>query len=267
MGHGTRYIIDLQESLRIILRQPPDREMLHQFRVQVKKMKALWIIHPIGNNIAFSTSFSTLNKLYHLAAQTRDLQMILQCLETIPDFEKYPSLKKLLKSGIKRKRKKFAEKLALRRTRLRIYEENRLFREYFRVASGFLIRQNRKAFKIAVFEKLNSLSGNEPTRIHRLRRSFKQLIFQYDAFHFSNTFQEHRFSREFFDRTQHEIGNWHDWWNTLEWLKKQDETFPISLLLNPIITQVAKKEELLRLGILKEIYLLNQHINLSAVHQ
>lgn len=264
MGLATRYIIDLQENLRLILRQPADREMLHQFRVQIKKMKAVWLLHPIGNTIAFKTSFPIIDKLYHGAAGIRDRQMILSCLETLPDFDKYPELKKKSRASIKRKLKAFRDKLATRRSRFGILEENRLFREYFKVAASFLIRQNRKAFREETFQKLAEVSGNDPKELHKVRRVCKQLLFQCDAFHASNNGHQQRVSRAALDKLQHNLGTWHDWWNTFDWLSKKQSKHTGLVSLLPLLKQAEKKETLLRLEAMKEIKAMLPKATLAA---
>jgi len=253
MGLVTRYIIDVQDTLRILLRQPVDKEMLHRFRVQVKKMKAIWAIHPIGNDIAFKRSFPKISKLYSLAASVRDKQMVLSCLESLPAFPQFPDLEKILNSSIKKHRKKFIENLKIRRLRYGVYEENRLFMAYFKVSSGTLLRQNRKEFKHHTIQMMQDETGKSPNELHKLRRQCKYLLFQCSAFHASVTNQDNGLKKESVEHLQHNMGEWHDWWNTVAWLNAleadEKKIMPVKSLQN----QAVKKEELLRREVLKEI--------------
>ncbi len=264
MGLASRYIIEVQETLRLLMKQPVDREMLHRFRVQVKKMKAIWVIHPIGNDIDFKRSFPTIGKLYKLAASVRDKQLILSSLESLPSFAEYPALKKTLKAGIKKHKKKFVEKLKIRHTRYRVYEEKRIFAAYFKVASAGLLRHNRKEFKHLTFLKLMEETGKDPAVLHELRRYCKYLLFQCSAFHVSATGKGNEQIIEALNHIQHSIGNWHDWWNTSEWLKKPEGEEKKLPALQSLRKQVNKKEEFIRREVLGEIQTLLHHFHLQT---
>lgn len=263
MGPVNRYIFEVQETLMLILRQPVDKEMLHRFRVQVKKMKAIWAIHPIGNGIAFSRSFPNISKLYSLAAFVRDKQMVLTCLELLHAFSQYPELKKNIQSRTKKHQKKFIEKLKLRHTKFGVSEENRLFSAYFKVASGTLIRQNRIAFRNLTINMLSLEKGKNPDELHKLRRQCKYLLFQCDAFHTVDSHKETGLTKQSLDHLQNQLGTWHDWWNTLEWLNnlktKEKKTLPLTSLRS----KAAKKEELLRREVLKDIQTILHGINIQ----
>jgi CHAD domain-containing protein len=266
MGLVTRYIIENQETLRMLLKQPVDKEMLHRFRVQIKKMKAIWAIHPIGNNIDFKQSFPNISKLYKLAAHVRDLQMILNCLKSLPAFNQYPEFDKILKSGIRKHKKKFVEKLKTRATRFGVYEENRFFISSFKVASAALIRQNRIEYKHQTFYKLSEETGKNPKELHNLRRQCKYLLFQCTAFHNGGNNPVSGLTKESIDHLQGKLGTWHDWWNTRDWLKNQQVDEKKVLLLNPLLSQTTKKEEFLRFDVLKEIKILLHGLKMQAVN-
>ena len=253
MGLVTRYIIDIQKTMRRLLRQPVDKEMLHQFRVQVKKMKAVWAIHPIGDTIEFKLSFPNISKLYKMAAHVRDKQMVLSCLESLPDFHHYPELEKVLKSNIRKHKKKFIEKLKLRISRFGVYEDNRFFVGYFKAASATLIRQNRKQFRLQTIHMLSEETGKNPEELHKLRRQCKYLIFQCMAFHSNGSNNATGLTKESLDHLQRYLGTWHDWWNAVEWLGNLKVDEKKTLFLKPLLQQATKKEELLRRDVLREI--------------
>lgn len=255
MSLGSRYINEVQEHLRINLRKPAGKEMLHQLRVQIKKLVALWRIHPIGSTINFKTSFPKIHKLFKLAASIRDLQMVLQGLQSLPGIDNFPYLKKSLKSEIKRRKEKINEKIALRKFRFSIYNEIRIFSEYYRVASAFVLKNNRKEFRNRVFEDLPSLTGNTPEPLHQLRKNVKAIIFQCDAFLGCMPATGKYGSREDLERLQAKIGEWHDWWNTFVWLKNRQILAPDDSF-STLLESSSKKEQMLRREILRDINLL-----------
>lgn len=250
----------------MLMRQPVDKEMLHRFRVQVKRMKAVWAIHPIGNDIDFKRSFPNISKLYKLAAQVRDKQMVLACLETFPDFKQSKELEKILEYGIKKHRKKFIEKLKMRVSRYGVYEDNRFFVASFKAASATIIRQNRKEFRLQTIHMLSEETGKNPKELHNLRRQCKYLLFQCMAFHSNGTNNGTGLTKEALDHLQRNLGNWHDWWNTVEWLGNLKPDENNTLYLKPILKQATKKEEFLRREVLKEIKTILIGINLQAVN-
>jgi CHAD domain-containing protein len=251
----------------MVLKQPVDREMLHRFRVQVKRMKAVWAIHPIGNMIDFKLSFPNISKLYKQAAQVRDKQMVLSCLETLPDFKQTKELEKILQNSIKKHRKNFIEKVKLRISRYGVYEDNRFFAGYFKAASATLIRQNRKEFKLQTIQMLSEETGKNPKELHNLRRQCKYLLFQCMAFHSNGSNNDTGLTKEALDHLQHKLGTWHDWWNTVDWLDNLKVDEKNTLSLQPLLKQATKKEELLRRDVLKEIKTILIGIKMQAVNK
>lgn len=266
MGLVTRYIIDVQDNLRMLLRQPVDREMLHRFRVQVKKMKAIWAIHPIGKEIAFKRSFPNITKLYSLAASVRDKQMVLSCLESLPAFPQFLELQKILNSSIKKHKKKFIEKFKIRRLRYGVYEENRLFLAYFKVSSGTLLKQNRKEFKHLTIQMMQEETGKSPDELHKLRRQCKYLLFQCSAFHANVTNQGSGLKKESIDHLQHHLGEWHDWLNTVAWLNGLESDEKKMMPVKSLQNQAIKKEEFLRREVLKEIKTILHEIKMQPTN-
>jgi hypothetical protein len=250
MSIATVHIKEIQKELLQQIRSPVSKPMLHDLRVLIKKLQALWAIHPIGTGIAFRKYFPTTFQFFKTAAKARDLQMILQHLHTLPAFLKHKNLEKKLNKAILSKKKKF-KKLQLRKKVMdKLSNEWHDLYQFFKFASSLLLKQKKKIFKEQTLSEIMHQSKSKHTALHGLRKKVKYMIFQ------SETLQSHYPGKEHneddFKDLQHQLGLWHDWYNVKKWVKHQvqcsgDQRF------EDLLEQVERKEILLKLDAIKEI--------------
>ncbi len=252
MGPAIQHITLLQDQLRKLLHLPVGEEMIHDIRVTIKKLRALWIIHPIGSAIPFKTSFPSLRKLFKVAAQTRDLQMTFTCLQTLPDFAKFPTLSRKLSRQIKLEQKKLEGWVSRKEFRKKVFEDLHRFKAYYKVASGFLLKKNKKQYRHEVAHHLAEINPRAAEKLHQLRKLLKNYMYQSNAFHADNDTHKHLPSTKSLESFQKDLGNWHDWWNTGQWLETI-ESSAIKPRIQELLKQVKTKEAALKREMIRNI--------------
>jgi CHAD domain-containing protein len=254
MAIPNRYINALQHNLHSILQHPVDKEMLHALRVEIKKLRALWLIHPIGNAIDFKISFPKIRQIFQLAARARDFQMTHACLQSLPGFLKHHALEEKLKKEIKKALGKVKRQLKERKFNNGLIDELRKYKIYYKSAAGFHLNENFKTFRIKTAEGLSLLSLLDANGLHDLRKMVKYVIYQSEAF--ESLDHSSHLNKHTLNTLQHMLGNWHDWWNVVTWLEKQKAT-PEDRSFENLSRQAHKKELMLRRELVKEIKLLS----------
>ena len=249
MGLATNHITSLVHQLKQLTGESIDREVIHELRVIVKRLKALWVIHPVGDEIPFKKSFPHIRKLFRLGARTRDLQVIKHCLLSLPDFPKYPALSERIKHEIKLEKKKLAVKMKTASFRHDVMNELNKFREIYKISSGFILKTNRKNYRSTVEEHMRSINPRDADKLHDLRKMLKNQIYQSEAFNNHHDLPKTHDIAFSLQGLQHQLGNWHDWWNTVEWLsahKHDDKTPHLELIKQAKTKEAALKRELMR---------------------
>jgi CHAD domain-containing protein len=252
MGLPTRYISELLEDFHITLLHPVDRKMLHSLRVQIKKLKALWQIHPIGSTIDFKRSFPNIWAIFKLAAKARDRQVIYSCLQSLPAFQKHEDLKKNIESQIKKAKKKIGKSLKEKDLRNSVFEELRKFRLYYRTAARFLVKSNRKNYRKNTIDHFTRLSAMDEKSLHDLRKMVKNVMYQSEAFETHQAADGTLHSADSLNHIQQQLGTWHDWWNVKRWLDNPKNNMR-DINLEEIIEQATKKEQLEKRALIRNI--------------
>jgi CHAD domain-containing protein len=257
MSFATQHIDHLILQLKRLTNRSVDREVIHDLRVIVKRLKALWLIHPVADSIPFKNSFPHIRKLFRLGARTRDLQVIKSCLETLPDFSKYPHLDELIQTEIKKEKKSLKTKLETSSFRNEVLDELIKYKQFYRITSGYLMKLNRKNYKVRVEEHMSRINPRDADQLHDLRKMLKNQIYQSEAFHSHHDLAKDPVSGLNLQTIQHKLGFWHDWWNTVHWLNihSQDPETPNTEL----IKQVKKKESEIKRELMRNIRLYLLH--------
>jgi CHAD domain-containing protein len=256
MGFANQYIAKAQEGLRYYLLQPLGKETLHQVRVLIKKMQALWLIHPLGEDLPFNRNFPHQRRLFKMAAVTRDKQMVRICLHALPAFLKHIDLDKILRKDIRKSKDNLRKTLKLQKFKHGLADDMYRFRAYYKMAARYLVEQNRKTFRDQLFLTLKNFKYNNEEALHALRRHIKSFIYQEEAFQVDHRKVTGPSARtESLTNLQHHLGIWHDWWNSLQWMKEID-----SMDLHPkpksLLEQTIRKETALKRDVLRELRLL-----------
>ncbi len=242
--------------------QPVGEEWIHDLRVVVKKLRAIWIIHPIGSTIPFKTSFPALTKLFKTAAKTRDLQMTLSCLQTLPDFQHYPSLFQKLVKEIKQEQKKLEAFIKRNSFRSEVLRDMNRFKAYCKIASRFILKKNKKNYWDEVGRCLMDINPKDAEKMHSLRKVLKNYMYQSAAFHAENNPKNQLPSFKVLEKIQKDLGHWHDWWNVGQWLQNMEPEKPIHVM-EDLKKQVNKKEASLKREMLRHIKLNLKTINVA----
>ena len=252
MNLAEKYIDSLIRQLKRLSRKSIDKQVIHDLRVAVKKLKAIWVIHPLGADFPFKRSFPYTRKLFQTGARTRDLQVIKSCLGSLPGFSEHQMLKKNIRQQIRKEKKKLARKLHSESFRRAVFDELIRFRSFFTTSSGFILKSNTGHYQDLVGEHMRHVSPGDIEKLHTLRKMLKNRIFQSEAFQ-KGAPEKPTGLKEIrkLDNLQHKLGIWHDWWNTLEWLLSQPGKEQV--ILSGLIQQATTKESALKKELIRNI--------------
>lgn len=252
MSLAEKYIDSLIRQLKKLSKKSIDKEVIHDLRVSVKKLKAIWVIHPLGKDFPFKKNFPLTRKLFQACARTRDLQVIESCLESLSGFAEHPSLKKNIRLQIKKEKNKLARKLHSDSFRRGVFNELIRFHSFFATSSGLMLISNTNHYKDLVEEHMRHVLPGNTEKLHSLRKMLKNRIFQSEAFQKATSYKPTGL-REIrkLDDFQHKLGIWHDWWNTLEWLLSQPGKEQV--ILSGLIQQATNKESALKKELIRKI--------------
>jgi CHAD domain-containing protein len=252
MGQASLHIGKLADGLRFWLHQPPKREMIHEVRVHLKKLHALWLIHPIANTISFRYSFPALRKLFKKAGIYRDLQTTLLCLESLPGWNEQEITGIELEGKINAARAKIKQRIHKSSFKQKIGTELHLFHAYYRMAPGYLLRSTRKHYRTETLRLMVATDGTSDEELHDLRKRLKNSLYQCEAFPAKINHSAPVPSNEVLKLLQNQLGNWHDWWFTNQYLqqlnKKSEEPQRKNLL-----EQAEKKTSLLKREVMRNL--------------
>ncbi|HSK11666.1 MAG TPA: CHAD domain-containing protein [Phnomibacter sp.] len=254
MAVASHYIKQITEGVLQCLHRGPDREMLHQLRVHIKKLRALWSIHPLGTDLPFKTTFPAMRSLFKLAADTRDIQMMRNCLRSLPAYLKMDQLDKELKRKVTLGKKKIRIELKKKKFRNAVLKDIYRYRGYYKMAARFLLGEKRKEMHNKFMNLISGYTHTSDAILHDLRRQIKSTIYRSEAFPGQNGHQPRQLSPTTMDHLQHHIGIWHDWWNAVDWLQKhRPENTDADY--DQLLQQAKRKENMLKREILRELKL------------
>jgi CHAD domain-containing protein len=222
MSVPSKYIFSLIHQLKLLTDKPISKEVIHDLRVLIKRLKALWAIHPMADTITFNKIFPNIKRLFRLGAHTRDLQVIETCLRSLPDFSKYPILKQQIREEIKIEKRKLDRKMHNAGFQHAVKDELHKFSTYFKLSSSFLLKESRKKYRLTVEEHMGMIDPSNADKLHELRKMVKNLMYQSEAFHSYEVNKKLHHNEISLESIQRELGHWHDWWNTLQWLHIHD---------------------------------------------
>lgn len=245
MGLATQHIGKLIDGLRFWLIKPPTREMIHEIRLHIKRIRALWLIHPIANSISFHYSFPGLSKLFKKAGNYRDLQNTLLCLETLPGWNDKDKAGVTLMGKIKVAKAKIKKPLHKSYIEQTVFHELHRLYTYYKMASGFLLRSTRKHYRAETVRLLVSIDGTKDEELHDLRKRIKNSLYQFEAFPLKNNYIQPAPSNQELQNLQAQLGKWHDWWFVTEYLKQLKKVH-VKPSLKGLLEQAEKKTALLK---------------------
>jgi CHAD domain-containing protein len=249
MGLANQHINILIGQLKRLTNKSIDKEVIHDLRVIVKRLKALWAIHPVANSIPFKKSFPHIRRLFRIGARTRDLQVIETCLFSLPDFSKFPTLAKKIRTEIKMEKKKLDKKMHTASFRHDVLDELKKFRDFYKISSGFLLKTNRKHYRTLVLEHMKTINPRDEDKLHELRKMLKNQIYQSEAFYNHSDNHKDLKDAKTIELLQHQLGYWHDWWNTIQWLythELEEQKNNAELIKQVKTKEAALKRELIR---------------------
>jgi CHAD domain-containing protein len=254
----TEHIKAIQKELLLNLKKPVGRRMLHDLRVEIKKLQALWAIHPIGHGIGFGNKFPKTHLLFKTAAKARDLQMIRHHLNTLPSMAKHKSLDKKLDKAISTKKLRFKKLLGRKKMLGRLSNEMHDQYYFFKMASSLLLKQRRRLFKEQTFDAIVQQSTAQQGGLHALRKRIKYIIFQNEAFH-GRGHQVHGENQALLG-LQQQLGIWHDWYNVVRWIRRQAKKTEAANL-DSLIEEAECKETFIKRQLLKEIKIFTRNLH------
>jgi CHAD domain-containing protein len=253
----SEHIRIIQKDLLYNIKKPVCRRVLHDLRVEIKKLQALWAIHPIGHGICFGKKFPQTHRLFKTAAKARDLQMIRHHLRTLPSMVKHKNLDRKLDKAITAKKLRF-KKLVGRKTVINRLS-NEMHDQYylFKLASSLLLKQRRKSFKDQTLDEIVQQSETKHGELHSLRKRIKYLIFQNEAFHAPG--HESHGENQALLGLQHQLGIWHDWYNVVKWIRRQAINSDGAHFEN-LIEEAERKETFIKRELLKALKIFSLNI-------
>jgi CHAD domain-containing protein len=246
----SEHIKVIQKELLYNIKKPVGRRMLHDLRVEIKKLQALWAIHPIGQGIGFGNKFPQTHLLFKTAAKARDFQMIQHHLNTLPSIVKHKNLYKKLTKTIIAKKLHFKKLVGRKKVIERLSHEMHDQYYLFKMASSLLLKQRRKLFKNQTLDDIVQQSTTKHGGLHSLRKRIKFLIFQNEAFNIPGH-ESHAENRALLD-LQHQLGIWHDWYNVVKWIRRQAKNSDGSNF-NNLIEEAERKETFIKRELLKAL--------------
>lgn len=264
MGLATQHIGKLTHGLRLWLKESPNLEMIHEVRVYLKKLRALWLIHPTDNTISFRHSFPALYNLFKKAGSYRDLQTTLLCLETLPGWDKMSKIGKVTEKKIKTAKATFKLRIDKLSFKHKIDNELNQYHAYYIVASGFILHSTRKHYRTETLRLLVTTDKKNDEQLHDLRKRIKNSLYQCEAFPAKINQLPSVPSNDLLKLLQNQLGNWHDWWFTtqyLQQLKKESEEPQLKSLLE----QAEKKASLLKREVIRNLKKHAQQMVSSAI--
>lgn len=251
MNGLAKHINKINSNLLQLLTKPITKSWLHDVRVEIKKLKALWILHPIGRGIKFGKPFSILVRLFKKAARARDYQVIRHNLQLLPAYANQKAMDKKLAQSIATETKKVSHFVKRKTNKQKMKEACSDYFLYFTIATQYLVKENKNAFQKETQKQLLEVVDKGPNAFHTLRKYLK-----------SYGYQQHAFQKSFFHsedgkslyQLQNKLGKWHDWHNICHWVNgfsKKNQ----SISCKELLEQIAHKELHLRREAFLEIQL------------
>ncbi len=252
MGLATLHIGKLTDGLQYWLHKPLKREMIHQVRVHLKKLRALWLIHPTGNIISFGHSFPALHRLFKKAGFYRDLQTTLLCLETLPGWNPQDKTGQELNEKIHTAKAKIKQDLHKSSFKQKFTDDLHKFQAYYSIASGFLLRSTRTHYRTEANRLMSATDGRMDKQLHDLRIKIKNSLFQCEAFPEKAINTQPIPSNHAYQTLQEQLGKWHDWWFTTNYLQQLHNN-PGNPQLENLLEQGEKKTALLKREVMRTL--------------
>jgi CHAD domain-containing protein len=113
------------------------------------------------------------------------------------------------------------------------------------MASGFLLRSTRKHYRIETNRLMTATDGRKDKQLHDLRKKIKNSLYQCEAFPVKSIHTLPVPSNHVYQNLQEQLGKWHDWWFTTNYLEQLNKT-PEDPQLKNLKEQAEKKTALLK---------------------
>jgi CHAD domain-containing protein len=252
MGLATQHIGKLTHGLRFWLSKSPNREMIHEVRVYLKKLRALWLIHPTVNIISFRHSFPALYNLFKKAGSYRDLQTALLCLETLPGWDKKNHIGQVTEKKITAAKVNLKQRIDKSSFKYKIAKELNEYHSYYIDAPGFLLRSTQKHYRTQTARLMLATDGKSDEELHDLRKRLKNSLYQCEAFPAKINQSPPVPSNDVLKLLQNELGTWHDWWFTTQYLQKLNKETE-EPQLKSLLEQAEKKTALLKRQVMQNL--------------
>lgn len=190
-----------------------EEEDIHQFRLSVKRLKALLrLLNYTGNHHAWRKSLKEVTAVYKACGQVRMLQIHQHVLASLPATANTSHLQAALKSSIEqaiialKKAYKHAPKLHLKKAK-------RLFIKRAEQVTEKDISNYMAALKTTITTRVHEIPTH-PEQWHELRKRIKEL--KYNVGLTANTL---RLPAKLPQKADAVIGNWHDTVDTLQYME------------------------------------------------
>ena len=186
------------------------RSVVHDFRVSVKKLKA--VISASATTEEYNRTLPVLMELYQALGRSRDLQVIGSLLSTLPAWASSPEARLLWKQKLAARQKKLLQWLA-------DPKHIQLLRAEIHTLQGMHLH---------LLHPRHMASPHPPQEAvwHDTRKEVKNQLYRNEASHVTGTaFQQ---EQKNLNTIQHLIGHWHDWQIACQWIRKHRHRLPAS---------------------------------------
>lgn len=212
-----KYIDKREEKLLHYLRsykKKKDQEDLHQFRVEVKKMNALfYLLKRYSNDLDISDELKAIKKLYDRAGLVRTAYLNIRMFRNNKQRDK--KFFKEQNEQIKKHSEKFISEIpAFLKDHKATFKTIRKQQEV--IKNKFILKFYKKELKKA--EKL-SFRTDKPDELHKCRKKIKRLNYIYDVLPQALA-KKINLNTDYLKKLEDKIGTWHDSVLLSETLKK-----------------------------------------------
>lgn len=205
----TQFVQTMLSSLQ----KEPTENVLHDIRVAIKKIKALHALLHAGNHVSFKTNFPETALVFLQAGKLRDLQVITQCLHSLPAFNAAQYTGHILAAYEKKTARSF----------LKLFQKKQQVKYMVRELKQLTVLiENRTQEQLnSGYEQLLTRFKTEAcaTDLHLLRKQIKHLKYQAEALQYKQADLRFQTLLQQLQQCQQILGLWHDWWISNEWVR------------------------------------------------
>lgn len=197
---------------------------LHQLRLAIKQVRAL--VFFAENIFQKNYSVKALKPAYTLAGTLRETALNIQLLKTLDNFPAH------LIKNLEKREMQYQTEFVTRSSEL--LNDLKTFKRKFVLPQRSMSHKSIKGFfKQEINEKSELLNKPTKTAVHDYRKHLKKLLYVYQILP-KTLRKELPFNEEKTNKLQEKIGDWHNLYSSLNYLKKQNKSNRLSQITNQL---------------------------------